>query len=939
MATTSGSLPLDNARLGQIAITSGCITASQLSEALAEIESAAQRGEHLNLGQILTRHGWVTTSQLSDLLQQHAERPLPTDRYEIMQELGRGGMAVVYRARDKRLGREVALKVLRQEFNDSQAAMARMMREARAIAALNHPNVVRLHDVSDDPQSPYLVMEYVRGNTLDVEMRNASWPLRERVRVVEQIARGVHAAHQQNIVHRDLKPGNIMIEESGRVVVMDFGLAHLNTGDSRLTRTGTVIGTPQYMAPEQVQGRPDAINARTDVYAIGVVLYEAIAGSPLFRGTVAEIYHKILTQEATSPRRLNPRVSLDLETICLRAIAKEQRDRYGSAEALAEDLARYLAGEAIAARPFGLWTRVGRRVARRKAATAATTAVIVLASGSAGLWIALRETQQIQTAAQRDLIAQMHDTYKVCSEPALVRRRAGITDRKYLVRFEQNCRKVIAEMPHLAEPHYLWGCILRTHLEFDAALQQQELALQKEPDYAPALAERALLLLRLYRTHLQAGRRAWIRAQAERSALLESSPMILPHDEAKKEKITADLRTLDSLFARALREYLESRPREARRLLEQAIRETPYLEEAYAWLAQLAIEEQSFDEALQSLSSGLERDQGYTPFWEDRAHLRAEQGLRDLAAGRDPSGSFRQAVADYQEAIRRSPSPGDSLGCRGTAHLDWAEWPLRRGEDPSELLAKAVEDFDQAVPIAATADLLVGRGLARTRWGQWKATCGEPADDLYQMALKDVDTAVQMSSDHADAWRARAQVHASCALVRQDRDEDPTPLYQTALEDIDHAVRLDVSLPGSWAVRGEIRAHWAAYQLARDEDPDDLLQQALADYDRAIELDRQRDVYWRGRGRARALRVEHARKNAGQAVTLFEEAEGDFERAIAINPAHPDTYLQRGACRRVMGRWSGALTDFQEAARRCPRLEPRLRRDIEELRRRVGESY
>ncbi|MBI2933201.1 MAG: serine/threonine protein kinase [Planctomycetes bacterium] len=410
------------------------------------------------------------------------------ERYELLGELGRGGLAIVYRARDRLLDREVAIKMLRPEFAQQPKSLARMQREARAIASLDHRNIVRLYDVLNDA----LVMELVPGNCLD--FRALSLP--DRLRALEDIARAVHVAHERGIIHRDLKPGNVLREQTGRVVVTDFGLAHLAETRSRLTRSGTTLGTPLYMAPEQIRGQP--IDRRADIYALGVMLYEAIAGQPPFQAdTIAELYHKVLSRQ---PPPLKG-VPTDLVTLCDRTLAKEPRDRYSSSTALADDLARYLAGKPIQNRPMSSWTRLARHLGRRKAVAGALILTGIFLSIGTITFLRLRQTRQDITDTRAALLEEMRSTSAASLEAVLDLRRVGKVDRmiEHAAKVFDACQKVTHDLPQLAEPHYLRGRMLRAQMRFVEALDEQQKALAKDPFYAPALYERLVLTQHLYR--------------------------------------------------------------------------------------------------------------------------------------------------------------------------------------------------------------------------------------------------------------------------------------------------------------------------------------------------------------------------------------------------------------------------------------------------------
>lgn len=306
----------------------------------------------------------------------HEPASLPAG-YELVDELGRGGMGVVYLARQVRLDRLVALKMISRGSHAGPQERLRFQLEAEAVAALQHPHIVQLHEVGEVHGSPYLVLEYIAGGTLAEQIRGKPFSCAEAARIVSALARAVDYAHRRGVLHRDLKPANVLVGSDGVPRITDFGLAKRLHGElprdaaAGKTRTGEVLGTPSYMSPEQATGRTREIGPASDVYALGAILYEAITGSPPFKAeTAVATLLQVTTQEPTPPTRLRRGVPRDLETICLKCLAKAQTERYASAESLADDLQRFLAGEPILARPVGRWERTIKWVRRQPASAA-----------------------------------------------------------------------------------------------------------------------------------------------------------------------------------------------------------------------------------------------------------------------------------------------------------------------------------------------------------------------------------------------------------------------------------------------------------------------------------------------------------------------------------------------------------------------------------------
>ncbi len=316
--------------------------------------------------------------------------------YELLEEIGRGGQGVVYRARQKNLNRIVALKVIGLGHWATEAHLKRFRHEAEAAAQLDHPSIVPIYEIGERDGACYFSMKFIEGGQLDEVVRREPLSIRRAVELIAKVARTVHHAHEHGVLHRDIKPGNILLDKNGEPHLTDFGLARLVEKESNVTRTMDVLGTPSYMAPEQAAGQNANLTSVTDVYGLGAVFYQLLTGQPPFAGgTTYETIRLVLETEPRKPRLWNSKVDRDVETICLKCLQKDPKKRYASALELAEDLERWLRHEPIRARRTGILTR-SRKWVRRNPTTAVLAPALVALAIALGAMVWKGTTDQLR---------------------------------------------------------------------------------------------------------------------------------------------------------------------------------------------------------------------------------------------------------------------------------------------------------------------------------------------------------------------------------------------------------------------------------------------------------------------------------------------------------------------------------------------------------------
>jgi tetratricopeptide (TPR) repeat protein/tRNA A-37 threonylcarbamoyl transferase component Bud32 len=633
--------------------------------------------------------------------------------YEILGELGRGGMGVVYRARQLRLNRVVALKMILAGDHAAPEAAVRFLGEAEAVARLHHPNVVQVHALGDHEGNPYFEMEYVPGGSLADRLDGTPRPPRESARLIETLARAIHEVHRLGIVHRDLKPANVLLAADGIPKVADFGLAKWLDVESGLTRTDHILGSPSYMAPEQAGGGVGPVGPAADVYALGAILYELLTGRPPFRAATAlETLEQVKSVEPVAPGRLRPGLPRDLETICLKCLRKEPARRYESASELAEDLRRFGTREPIRARPVGALERAWRWCRREPVrAGLAAGLVLTLLGGLAGVATQWRRAEE-NVYRQREANRALGEAYLALRE---ANDREGAARRRAQEQFDAAMKAIrasenLAYGATLRREAHLDGLrreLLQTALGFYRELQESlesDASLEARSQLYAAYSRVASISKEfgLYDEALTTYRRAL--ALAEQMAAVAPADTKFRAARAQCLEWIGGVLNLTGHPAEALRSF-----EQAREILEPLARDDPVdlrRQEELSWLlANIAVSQNRLgrradairlhEQVLGIREALVDRDPTSLRYRSDLAWCWRELGLAKEAAG-DPEAALRpaeRAVALLRDVVRSDPGAVDHRH-RLAACLHIVGRLLLRSRRPAEAAAPMEQAYE-----------------------------------------------------------------------------------------------------------------------------------------------------------------------------------------------------------------------------------------------------
>jgi serine/threonine-protein kinase len=818
--------------------------------------------------------------------------------YEIVAELGRGGMGVVYLARQCSLKRPVALKMILATARADPTARVRFRTEAEAVARLQHPNIVQIYEVGESDGRPFLSLEYVAGGSLEDKVASTPQPEREAALLVEDLARAVHYTHQRGILHRDLKPNNVLMTADGAPKITDFGLAKFADQGGGPTRTEALLGTPSYMSPEQAAGNTKKIGVGADVYSLGAILYELLTGRAPFRGATAlNILEQVRTREPVPPRRWRRSVSRDLETICLKCLEKEPDHRYPSALALAEDLRRFLDGEPIQARPVPVWQRLWKSARRRPALVArllgAVALLCVLLTSGWYFGVADQLTRQRAEEKYRQFVQHRNAALfygLLAPDDGALFLGAGATGNvKAAESAAREALLVAGVEPGAAMPAVDRSFPAQRRSEVAVDCYTLLLVLASITDKPEARArdnERHQEALRL----LESASKLGFQTQAYHLRRAHFLEQVGELEEARKDRDRARSLPLEGALDHFLigeEQYRRGDWEGARNSFNRAIALQPGHFWAQFFLAVCHLKSQQWEAAKVGLNACLSRQPDFV--WAYLFRSFANEKLQALP----------EAEADFSKALQLNPNEDARyvlLLTRGILHFNQKELERAAADFRAAMALKpdqcnayfnlahvylARGQFEQAAEEARKA--LGLRPPVQATWGYLVARGRHLLQDKrYEDALQACDAALVLSPEQPLPFAVRAR-----ALLRLGRYDQAEASFDDYLQKGGEAV------PDVFRGRGLARMKLGKY-------PD-----AVEDYTRALERAPSGDLY-QHRGWA------HFFSDA------WKLALRDFTKAIELAPEAGDAYTGRGLARVMLGDHRGAVADAEAALRRRP---------------------
>ena len=813
------------------------------------------------------------------------------DKYKFVASLGEGGMGTVYKAFDPKLNRFVALKFLR---GDSPLLRTRFLNEARNQAQIEHPHVCKVYEVGEVQGRFFIAMQYIDGATLG--QMSGKLTVEQKVRIIIEIADGIHAAHRIGLIHRDVKPGNIMVEKTEHgwhPCVLDFGLAR-EMDSQGVTVTGMFVGTPHYMAPEQAWSETQSLDRRVDVYSLGATLYEVLSGQlPITGDNTMTVLRKLAEEEPRPVRQILASVPPDLETVIMKCLEKDPARRYDSARALADDLQRWLDGDPILARRSSLAYRLSKKARKHRAAVsvAAVALVCLLALGIYTIRTAMRSRQRAALSQQFGQQVERINSIMRLSRMSPVH---NTTPQKEIVRRRMDeIAKQMRELGDIAQApgHYALGRGYLSLNDYTKAREHLELAWNsghREPDAAYALG---LVLGHLFEHQLDAAQQI-----------------------ANKEEREKEIRRLEQEYRDPAVAYL---------------RQGTGAEEAAPAYVEGLIDfyQRRFEESLKKAESALEK----TP-WLYEARVLQGRAYNRIGTNHENAGDYESAgqfytrsVSALETAIQTGTSDTEAYENLCGLYRQWMHMELfQTGGDVPRLHDQGTKACGLALqvdPVNTEAMLLASQidtyaAKYTMDHGEDPMTLLESAQGFAQRAVRTTPTAPGYNI-LATSWRFQAEYELH-------HGKDPRPSLRRLIEYQDAAARINPRDSHTFENRGSAFMMRAEYEMEHGADPRPALEESIRSFKECVDIAPSAYSCLNSMANAYGIRSDFELENGIEPFASIRGAQQAYEAALRINPKYTHVYNNMGTLKEAEGRWNFSngkdpRPAFQEALRNYDR--------------------
>jgi len=837
-------------------------------------------------------------------------------RYQCLRLLGQGGMGRVFLAHDHQLRRDVALKFVRDDDPDH---MHRFVSEARSQARVSHERVCQVFEVGEVQGRTYIAMQYIDGSPLNQLAKALT--LEQKVLVMREVAEGVHAAHRAGLIHRDIKPSNIMVERSDsgllKPYVMDFGLAR--DWKEGMTATGSIMGTPHYMAPEQARGEVSRLDRRADVYSLGATLYHLLTGVvPIPGSNSLEVLNNISTLEPRPPRSVDKDIPTDLEAIILKCMEKERSARYDSARAIAEELERFLNGEPVLARSPGLWYRLRKRARKHRALVAVATGALVLLMLSLG-WFGLR-LRQTERNSNLVVLAQelVTSVERLSDKPYLLPLHDTTEERQQLRALSETLEAGLheADAQQARVIHYALGRGYQALGQYEKARASLERAWDEHeprPQVAYALA---LVQGHLYQEKL-------LELQRDYQQRLVNKD---PHGPTPEQWRDAQKKELEQTYrdpALAHLKVLQEHPHDDKAPAPPPPR---YVE------ALIAFHEDRSDDALAHLDAMGGKPFGFYAAQLLRGDIHRVLAIQHWNQGRsnEARAAFAAARQAYAEAVKIGESDPSVHHAIARLEADVVNMEIYHHgdvEEPARRGLKAIGDALLAAPDHNEYESWLLKALLHRRLVEYRGLSGKDVQELNQQLREALEAARKLAPNGAEAWLEQARTLWQQGMAVQERGQDPKELLDAA----EKALQRIGPKEQSYAFhnqRGLLFKTRSDYAAMRGTDSLPYLDSAIEAFRTALSLDKARPTAWLNL--ANMYRLRASRVNNPEPLVDLEKSRVTLESARALNPQHnlfityEGLYLEQLAksTRRLGGdarpHWEQALTLFAQGLTATP---------------------